>query len=926
MSNKNRSFLGKWVDSFMGVSKSARKSSRPSARLGLESLEKRENPAFNITIGGGVLSGITTTTSGGVVTMTAAANDATIPVSTIQGYLANVGVTQVLIQNTDSAAPAGTQAGDIIWTGGTLNCIGFGNSKNLTLQHSTSTNGGVLNIDSNSISGNALNGVNLNLVGDPSDNTLPPSITRMTIGELDNGISSFTVNAYHQIEVNQITANGAINLAVQGGSMNLIDGLIAGISPNITPANAGITLSGSVNLGLLNNSTYQLQASGAIAVTGGVQSSSNANLFLQSNTSVNINAPLGDLTGLAPLGQIILSGPGPISLNNKVTADTIIVDSNNPDFDLNMVGGANIFNPAVSTTFDNNGTLDIGGSPTDYYLFAGGFSAPTTGSDITLSGTIGTNSAPVSIGNLILGTNGGVDTTNKGISPAGGNINLGQNNGSITGGSLVSLSLNAGTAGTTTVVPAVSNFDQIIVVNSASTNFQGTVSGNLNIRQPAGSINIKGAATLGQILSTKTTNATLNVLGNGTIAGPITGSVNINKGGTGSTGTSVLTISSGQSSPNYIGTFSVNNGTFAINQAFAGTPVVINGGVFAGTGSLGAVSTATTAAKVINPGAPPKSVGALNVTTINLGASTTAQFDLATPGQLKNDRIVASTGVTLSGASLQVNLVNQFFPLNGSKYTIVSNNGSAPVSGTFFGLPEGGTFSSGGATFAITYAGGDGNDVVITTINTGTGNQAYVNYLYSTILNRAADPSGQATFTAMLDSGASRQSVVTALWNSAEHRVQQVQSWYAKFLGRPADHTGLNYYVHQLLAGATQESVMTQILTSGEYQTKNPPVTAYINSLFKNLLNRAPSAQESASWANVMYSGVPRANVVNSFLYSNEYLAQTTQGFYATYLGRLAGSQGLTYWVGYAQKTGSQANSAIGILSSEEAFQRATTV
>jgi len=298
MSINKRSFLSKLVDSFKGVTTPVRKSGRNTARLGLESLEKRENPAFNITIGGGVLSGITPTTVGSVVTLTATANDATIPVGTIQGYLSNGGVNQVIIQNTNLTTPAGTQAGDIIWTGGTLNCIGLGNSKILTLQHNPSTNGGVLNIDSNSISGNALNGVNLQLVGDSTDTTLPLSGTRMTIGQLDNGISSLTVTAYSQIEVNQITANGAINLTVNSASMNLIDGLIAGISPNITPANAGINLSGSVNLGLLNNSTYQLQASGEVNVTGGVQSSSNANLFLQSNTAVNINAPLGDLTSL----------------------------------------------------------------------------------------------------------------------------------------------------------------------------------------------------------------------------------------------------------------------------------------------------------------------------------------------------------------------------------------------------------------------------------------------------------------------------------------------------------------------------------------------------------------------------------------------------------------------------------------------------
>ena len=39
---------------------------------------------------------------------------------------------------------------------------------------------------------------------------------------------------------------------------------------------------------------------------------------------------------------------------------------------------------------------------------------------------------------------------------------------------------------------------------------------------------------------------------------------------------------------------------------------------------------------------------------------------------------------------------------------------TAPVSGTFAGLPEGSTVSSGGTTWQISYAGGDGNDVTLT--------------------------------------------------------------------------------------------------------------------------------------------------------------------------------------------------------------------
>jgi len=39
------------------------------------------------------------------------------------------------------------------------------------------------------------------------------------------------------------------------------------------------------------------------------------------------------------------------------------------------------------------------------------------------------------------------------------------------------------------------------------------------------------------------------------------------------------------------------------------------------------------------------------------------------------------------------------------------------VGGTFNGLPEGTFFTNGGAPFRISYAGGDGNDVVLARVN-----------------------------------------------------------------------------------------------------------------------------------------------------------------------------------------------------------------
>jgi Ca2+-binding RTX toxin-like protein len=49
-----------------------------------------------------------------------------------------------------------------------------------------------------------------------------------------------------------------------------------------------------------------------------------------------------------------------------------------------------------------------------------------------------------------------------------------------------------------------------------------------------------------------------------------------------------------------------------------------------------------------------------------------------------------------------------------ARITLIDNSGSAPVAGTFDGLPEGATLAVAGTTYQISYLGGDGNDVVLT--------------------------------------------------------------------------------------------------------------------------------------------------------------------------------------------------------------------
>jgi hypothetical protein len=66
--------------------------------------------------------------------------------------------------------------------------------------------------------------------------------------------------------------------------------------------------------------------------------------------------------------------------------------------------------------------------------------------------------------------------------------------------------------------------------------------------------------------------------------------------------------------------------------------------------------------------------------------------------------------VNLGYTELNVSL--GFTPANGDQFTIIKS--TAPIEGTFDGLPEGASLTIGNTPFTISYVGGDGDDVVLT--------------------------------------------------------------------------------------------------------------------------------------------------------------------------------------------------------------------
>ncbi len=129
------------------------------------------------------------------------------------------------------------------------------------------------------------------------------------------------------------------------------------------------------------------------------------------------------------------------------------------------------------------------------------------------------------------------------------------------------------------------------------------------------------------------------------------------------------------------------------------------------------------------------------------------------------DQLIVNGTVSLNGA-LDVTHLNSFSPVNGNSFTIIDNDGTDAVVGTFAGLSEGATFVSDGKAYSISYAGGTGNDVVLTfvsdfvvTSNADSGPGS----LREAVQNANARPGADAiTFAPALTSGGSVSIVLSS--------------------------------------------------------------------------------------------------------------------------------------------------------------------
>jgi outer membrane autotransporter protein len=185
-----------------------------------------------------------------------------------------------------------------------------------------------------------------------------------------------------------------------------------------------------------------------------------------------------------------------------------------------------------------------------------------------------------------------------------------------------------------------------------------------------------------------------------------TGTDCVKRGATGGslvkTGTGTLTLSGNNT---YSGSTTVNQGTLVANGSIISAVTVNNGATLSGTGTVGSTT-------VANGGvlAPGNSIGFIGTMTVigNLTLDPGAVYEVEVNAQGQSDKVSVLDNANLTGATLRVLASKGKYKPN-TEYEII-DTGTGPVIGTFAKVTTNLAF----LTPSVNYAGGDGNDVVLT--------------------------------------------------------------------------------------------------------------------------------------------------------------------------------------------------------------------
>jgi hypothetical protein len=196
----------------------------------------------------------------------------------------------------------------------------------------------------------------------------------------------------------------------------------------------------------------------------------------------------------------------------------------------------------------------------------------------------------------------------------------------------------------------------------------------------------------------------------------------------------------------------------------------------------------------------------------------------------------------------------------------------------------------------------------------------YIRALYFTILGRDADEVGLKAYSQILQRGGSREEVAYSIWTSGEHRQQQVAGYYRTFLDRTGEQGEIDSWAQTMVDGASEEEVIAAILSSDEYRNRFATPQLYVVQLYRDLLDRAPLADELAVKTSSLNGGESPKSVVESIVESVEYQNRQLTALYEQLLLRPAGHFEIGSYQGRFADSVRLTDLAVEIAASDEMF------
>ena len=178
----------------------------------------------------------------------------------------------------------------------------------------------------------------------------------------------------------------------------------------------------------------------------------------------------------------------------------------------------------------------------------------------------------------------------------------------------------------------------------------------------------------------------------------------------------------------------------------------------------------------------------------------------------------------------------------------------------------------------------------------GLDNTGFVTLLYNNVLDRAPDLGGLNDWLARLSGGASRAEIALGFSESREFatatraaalsftgaRVEagwtdDVYRLYGATLNREPDAAGFSDWIGRLGGGTSFLTAVSGFIGSREFTNVYGSLdnTAFVTLLYRNVLDRAPDLGGLNDWLAQMAAGTTRAQVVEGFAQSREFVQGT---------------------------------------------------